>query len=225
MFLSTDLSLSCLLLLLVLLIFVLYPLGQVGVASGVIVEVFFTLFMISGVTSITNRRSRQLGVTVIAISVLLSGWLGLVHPSVVVFVLKSVLTIAFLSTLIVIVLIQVFSAGPITFHRIQGAIAAYLLVAMLWGMFYRLVDVLKPEAFQRGPGAIAEPVLGVLTRECIFLSLATLTTLGYSGIVAVNSMTLSLVMSEALIGQLFPAILLARLVSMEVTSRGGRKKA
>jgi hypothetical protein len=216
---STDFSLSALLLLLVLLIFVFYPLGEIGVLSGVILEVFFSLILISGVMSITRRRSATVVMCVIALAAMFSGWWGLIYPGPAVFVLKSFFAILFIGSLVSIVLIEVFRAGRITVRRIQGAIAAYLLLAVLWAMFYRLVDLLKPEAFHRGPGAIPGPLSSILTREFIYFSLASITTVGYSGLVAVHPLALSLVMLEALVGQLFPAILLARLVSMEVSSR------
>jgi len=216
---STDFSLSALLLLLVLFIFVFYPLGEIGVVSGVVMEVLFSLLLISGVMSVTTRRSAPLVMGIIAFASMLSGWLGLIYPATVVFVSSSVFTIVFMASLVGIVLIEVFRAGRITVRRIQGAIAAYLLIAVVWALFYRLVDLLQPGAFQRGPGAIPGPVASTLTRECIYFSFASITTVGYSGMVAVHPLALSLVMVEALVGQLFPAILLARLVSMEVSSR------
>ncbi len=216
---STDYSLSALLLLLLLLIFVFYPLGEIGVLSGIFLEVGFSLLLISGVMAITRKRSAPVAMGAIAFAAMLSGWLGLIYPGTTVSVFKSVFAIVFIGLLVGIVLIEVFREGRITFRRIQGAIAAYLLLAVLWAMFYRLVDLLKPDAFQRGPDAIPGPLSSILTREFIYFSFASITTVGYSGLVAVHPLALSLVMVEALVGQLFPAILLARLVSMEVSSR------
>jgi hypothetical protein len=51
----------------------------------------------------------------------------------------------------------------------------------------------------------------------------TLTTVGFGDITAVAPTARSLVMAEALIGQLYPAILLARLVSLEIETRRSKK--
>jgi hypothetical protein len=66
------------------------------------------------------------------------------------------------------------------------------------------------------------------TRSASFLyfSVVTLTTVGFGDIAAVHPVARSLVMVEALVGTLYPAILLARLVTLQMESRrsqGGRK--
>jgi hypothetical protein len=50
-----------------------------------------------------------------------------------------------------------------------------------------------------------------------------LTTVGFGDITAIHPFARSLVMLEALIGQLYPAILLARLVSLEIETRRSKK--
>ena len=121
----------------------------------------------------------------------------------------------------VVVLTQVFREGTITFNRIQGAIAAYLLLGLFWAFVYELVSLQWPAAF-----ASASPV-GVspnedLSSRFIYFSLVTLTTMGYGDITPVHPIARSLATMEALLGQLFPAVLLARLVSMELYHRQAR---
>jgi len=218
-FLSTDTSLSALLIVLLLLIFVFYPLGQIGVVSGVVVQVLFSLMVISGVTSLSTRRWARISMGVIAFATILSAWLALVHSNTILLGVEFSLTALFLACLVVIVLFEVFRDGPITSHRVQGAIATYLLIGILWAILYRLVELFAGAAFQRGPGSLPGPVANTLTRDYVYFSFGSLTTVGYAGLIPIHPVSLSLVMFEALIGQLFPAILLARLVSMEVSSR------
>jgi len=214
-----DTSLSALLVALLLLIFVFYPLGEINFVRGAVLEVLFSIMLISGVMSVSSRKSAPFLMVAIAFAAMFSGWFGLLYPSTAVFVAKSSLTILFLSALIIIVLIEVFRDGEITFNRIQGAIAAYLLIGVVWAMFYRVLDLVRPNAFTRGPGVILGPASSTLTREYVFFSFGSLTTVGYTGLIATHPVSVSMVMMEALIGQLFPAILLARLVSMEVSYR------
>jgi hypothetical protein len=51
----------------------------------------------------------------------------------------------------------------------------------------------------------------------IYYSFVTLTTVGYGDITPLHPTARSLAMAEALIGQLYPAILIARLVSLRIT--------
>jgi voltage-gated potassium channel Kch len=55
--------------------------------------------------------------------------------------------------------------------------------------------------------------------ELTYYSFVTLTTVGYGDITPLIPAARSLAIAEALIGQLFPAILIARLVSMEIAAR------
>ena len=66
--------------------------------------------------------------------------------------------------------------------------------------------------------------LTAFTVEDYYFSIVTLTTLGYGDVLPVHSVARSLVVAEALIGQLYPAILIARLVSLQIeTSRATRE--
>ena len=55
-----------------------------------------------------------------------------------------------------------------------------------------------------------------------YFSFVTLTTLGYGDTVPVHPVARSLAIAEALVGQLYPAILIGRLVSLQISARDGR---
>nr|WP_249732101.1 potassium channel family protein [Roseococcus sp. SDR] len=100
-------------------------------------------------------------------------------------------------------------------RRIEGAIAAYLLIGLIFACLFDLVQGLDPGAFQyNGPAPEARQVVGHL-----FFSFVTLTTTGYGDVVPVHPVARALAILEALIGQLYLAILLARLVSLEIAHR------
>ena len=121
----------------------------------------------------------------------------------------------FLAALAGVILKRVFGEGRINMHRIQGAVAAYLLIGITWSGFYRLLVYFDG-------GAIGMPSVSderSLMSTLVYFSFATLTTVGYGDVTAVHTAARSLAMLEALTGQLFPAVLIARLVSMEVSHR------
>jgi voltage-gated potassium channel Kch len=62
-----------------------------------------------------------------------------------------------------------------------------------------------------------------MAQDFIYFSTITLTTLGYGDITPLNPFARTAVMFEAFTGQLYPAILIARLVSLSVDSRGQGK--
>jgi hypothetical protein len=125
------------------------------------------------------------------------------------------LNLVYLAGMVVVVLERVLRAGPVTVHRINGAIAAYLLLAVIFANAYELVELLRPGSF--GGATVARGWGGFL-----YFSQVTLFTVGYGDITPVAAGVRSLAMLEGMIGQLFPAILLARLVALEIEDRRSR---
>ena len=126
----------------------------------------------------------------------------------------------FCTILAVVVLTQVFREGPITSQRIEGAVAVYLLLGLAFAFAYAVIDLRWPGAFvPAAPTALIAHDDAV--SRFMYFSFVTLTTTGYGDITAVHPVARSLVSMEALAGQLYPAILLARLVSMELYFRQG----
>jgi voltage-gated potassium channel Kch len=109
----------------------------------------------------------------------------------------------------------VYEEGRKTSQRIQAAVAAYLLITIVFALGYTLIAFLIPEAFKfpDNPPKIDDPRFGYIFH---YFSISTITTLGYGDIVPVHPLSQTLATVEGLVGQLYPAILLARLVSLSV---------
>jgi len=107
----------------------------------------------------------------------------------------------------------VLAPGEITAHRVLGAIALYLNFGILFATAYRLVWDLVPGALSGIPEGIESwKAYGSM----LYFSLVTLTSVGYGDIVPVHPVARTLSNLEAIVGQLFPATLLARLITLEL---------
>ena len=125
--------------------------------------------------------------------------------------LSLVIVIAYLCF----ILRYVYKKGPVTRQRIEGAVAAYLLITIAFALGYLLISFLIPGAFSipdKLPN-IGDPRFGYIFH---YFSISTITTLGYGDIIPVHPFSRTLATIEAIAGQLYPAILLARLVSLSV---------
>jgi hypothetical protein len=122
--------------------------------------------------------------------------------------------LAAILTITAVLLWQVFRSGPVTAMRVQGAIAAYLCVGFGWAHAYHIVALLDPGAF----GAAGINVS--LASGWVNYSFGMLTTVGYSGIVPIHPLAHTLGSAEAVTGQLYLAVLVARLVSTQVSAAG-----
>jgi hypothetical protein len=110
----------------------------------------------------------------------------------------------------------VLAPGEITRHRVLGAVALHLGLGMLFASAYRL-------AWELAPASLANVSPGSLVSEAyssmLYFSFATLTSVGYGDIVPVQPFVRALCNLEAIVGQLYPATLLARLVTLELEQR------
>jgi hypothetical protein len=90
---------------------------------------------------------------------------------------------------------------------IRGGICLYLLLGILWYFFYAIIFLFDANAFQF-------PETFNSGESLFYFSFTTLTTLGYGDISPLNSFAMMFANTEALCGQLYPAIFLAKLVSL-----------
>jgi hypothetical protein len=116
------------------------------------------------------------------------------------------------TTLGAVVTKAVFGPGYVTFHRIVGAVLVYLLVAVGFACLFTFIGLSIDGAFN----GITFADDRSLANKVFYLSFATLTTTGYGDIVPVHPWARSLCNIEAVFGQLYPATLLARLVTLEL---------
>jgi hypothetical protein len=97
------------------------------------------------------------------------------------------------------------SGESIDAEHVYAALSAYMLAGIFFGLFYWVVQQIAPESFSAGPE---------FTRmTALYFSFVTLATLGYGDIVPRTEIARGLVIVEAVGGQLFLAVLVARLVS------------
>ncbi len=217
---TEERSLTVMLLLLVLDLFILTPARFLGQVLHVFSVLFFSFALLVGLLTLVKQKAlRRIGIVVVVGAILCKSaafvskpfWLS---------VSGTLLTFFSLLALVYVVFLQVNREGPVTGHRIRGAVALYLLIAMLFAFLYSLAEELAPGAFTMPEGWSRAASSG---EAFYYFSIVTMTTVGFGDITAVNPFVRSLVGLEALIGQLYPAILIARLVTLEIETRRGRK--
>jgi hypothetical protein len=103
-------------------------------------------------------------------------------------------------------------------ERLCAALSAYLLAGHFFGLAYLQVEQLRPGSFAIGgvpfqPGQLDLPT-------AIYFSFVTLATLGYGDISPLTPTARGLAVSEAILGQLYLAVLVARLVGTSGNKQG-----
>ncbi len=209
---QSQANLSFFLLLLVFTGFLLPSLGFAKHDLRLYSDIAFTLMLISGVAIAWGQRKLFVVACVVATVALVVRWLALWKETPKLQLWGDTWTLLAILIIALILLVQVFSTGPVTHLRIQGAIAVYLLFGIGWAHAYHIAAALVPGSFNYSSGELST------VQDWAYYSFVTLTTLGYGDITPVRPIARNLAITEALTGQLYLAVMLARLVAMEVIS-------
>jgi len=214
---TTDIALTSLLLSLLIYICFLYPLGLIG-SFRPLPAVLLSLILITGAIAASRNRIFRVLVFSCCLLAFILVWVRYLFPHQTLTFVTNSCALFFLALLTSLILHQALREGPTTSHRIMGAVAAYLLIGMIWSVAYYLIALWIPGAF-----SIQEPTATggreLLQSQLFYFSFVTLTTIGYGDIAAVHPIVRMLVILEGVLGQLFPAILIARLVALQVQSK------
>jgi hypothetical protein len=214
---SEERSLTTLLALLAINMFVLEPVIREGAKLALLKGVFFSLLLLAGLLTITRHKTVQIVFVMFVGVTIIVHWMRVAVDSRGLLGWDALFSLLSVLALTVVVLAQVNREGTVTGHRVRGAVAGYLLLGLSWACAYFLIDTLIPGSFQM---SAADTQPGEAHSDAfLYFSIVTLTTLGYGDITAVHPVARSVVMMEALLGQLYPAILIARLVTLQMEAR------
>jgi glycerol uptake facilitator-like aquaporin len=124
---------------------------------------------------------------------------------------QSWVSLVFFSAVLVFLVWAVFKAKRVDADTVFAASAVYLLLGIVCAYAFMLVYLVDPGAFSLNEADLADPGPALL-----HYSFTTLTTVGYGSISPMSGMARTISDLEAVIAQLYLAVILARLVSLEI---------
>lgn len=212
----SDPLLTALTVMLALVMLVIAPLQAIGVIEahhfGIAVGLVLVVAVFVVSESLLALTSTLFAVALVVVATILR----LRQPSAVDIYLDATAWMIGGLTLAIVVARAVFAAGKVTLHRIIGAILLYLNIGLIFAALFCFVALLEPNAFT-GLQPLSDNL--AIAANLIYFSFVTLTSVGYGDIVPLHPFARSLANIEAIIGQLYPATLLARLVTLELEDR------
>jgi hypothetical protein len=190
----------------VLSVFVISPLVVMGALDPLMVDIFFAVFMFAGVLTVHPRPAARYLVLLLAILAVLTRFASKIVPHTEVMIGEALIEAAAVGVFAALVSKQFLLSGRVASHRIGAAIVVYLLLGILWSRLYQIAGLMIPGAFHMADGS------ATLT-SYLYFSFVTLATIGYGDISPVHPVVRHLAILEAIIGQMYIAVLIARLVS------------
>jgi hypothetical protein len=197
------------LLILILVFLILNPLLEKNQTGEAVLLFSMYATLISAARALSERTRVRWPATVLATSSMLAMTIAHFFPSRPLWILNWTILAVFFGFISVGFFSYLGRPGPVTDDRIFVSVSLYLLLGMLWFSLYNLLEAIHPGSFVLQSGPLTSLPRGTL----IYLSLATLTTLGYGDIVPVTPISRMVAALEAVAGVLYIAITVARLVA------------
>lgn len=178
-----------------------------------LMNIFLTGILISGVYSVVHQKSSAVIASLLAVPMFVSIWVHQFTGLSMLAVVGNCFGILFMSFLAVLILSSVICARKVTQDVILGSIVVYLFMGVIWGFVFTLIETVQPGSFSLSAEATFPQVVSLL----LYFSFVTLTTLGYGDITPLSAPARSFAYLEALVGQIYLTVLVARLVGLHIS--------
>ena len=221
-FVRGDGSLTLAVVILCVFMFALYPMIEVGTIAPWWLDLAFGAFMIVGVTLVFEPRPLVRWFVVLLVATVTARIVEYAVPSRSLVALDAVLVIATSIALGALFIVRATRDGRINLHRIVGACGTFLLLGLVFAQAYRLMALYVPDSFAIGGVAVH---VGAMEYRFVYFSFITLTSTGFGDITPLHPYARSLAAFEAVAGQLYLAVLIARLVGLEMEWREAQRDA
>jgi len=172
-------------------------------------DLLFTGILIAAIHAARRNHLQTLIALALAIPVFYGTWEKYVDPLPDTIIFGPAFSALFTAYVMFLLLQAIFRSPEVDLEVVSAAAAVYLFLGLLWGDFYFILEYLAPGSF-----AVPDSADTSSYHTFNYFSFVTLSTLGYGEITPVTKEARSLASMEALVGQLYIAVLIARLVSV-----------
>ena len=191
------------------------PFLQHGIGSQILLICIITAVLVSAINSASDKRRHLILACLLAtpwfVTALATALSGTLYPE----FYDSFFGSLFFTYTTVLIFSRVLKDKKVTSDTLYGAICVYILIGVTWSFFYVLVVTNSHDAFLINPANNQDNILN--WHDLSYYSFVTLTTLGYGDITPVSPMARSLAYIEAIVGQVYLTIIIARLVGLYIS--------
>jgi hypothetical protein len=204
----------------ILLVFTISPLLVTFRHGVLILNVIGAMVVLAGGYTLSERKHLFTIAIVLSVISIIATWLLVVSQRHWAVLLAHTCIIVLVFFFAVTILGYVLRSGRVTADRIFAAICVYLLIGYGWAFVYALHDEILPASF----APIAELARNNYIERVMqfrYFSFMTLTTVGYGDILPRSPTARTMAALEAVMGQIYLTVLVARLVGLHIVHSHG----
>jgi len=198
-------------------------LGQL-IFGRVLMHILFSVVLVFTIYAVSQKERMRIIALMLLLPALFGTWIGYFADHAVLHVTAMGSSILFLGFTVTFILSDVFKEEDVTVDTISGAICVYLLIGLTWAELYSLIEFFEPGSFTIRKYLLQTSGYQPERQTPLFLyySFVTLTTLGYGDITPLTPPARAFSYVEAIIGQIFMAVMIARLVGLHIVHSSRR---
>ena len=207
-------------LLLVALIILLILPTMLPEGSGLLFLLSWSGMLISGLWLVTHDRTKLIISLFLAVAFIYFGLKNKNELNITWELLSCIVSITFLYFVTSHTIRFLFNANTISFDLVYASICIYLLFGLIWAHIYLFIELVHPGSFLANQAIdVMSQHYGDVLNRFIYFSYVTVTTLGYGDITPVSQVASVWAMMEAIVGQFYIAVVVARLVGLQISDR------
>ena len=193
------------------------PLSSDFVGSRLAIYSLLTLVTVTGPWVVARKRWQLVVAVTFAVLLVAPGFFSAIDDNIAAFRFSAIFGFLFFAHVSFLVTKELlFEADEVSEGTLWAAVNVYLTIGIAFAFLYTTLGLFDSDAFQ---GKFVDDALSEQLVGYVYFSFITLSTLGYGDITPGNTLTGTFTYLEAILGQLYLAIMMARLVGLYIAKR------
>jgi voltage-gated potassium channel len=202
--------------------------GLPPIAVRLIIGVPFVALVASTLVAVSDSRRMRMVALLLAVPTILLEVLDVAHSGKGIHTANHIFTVLFLGVVIAAILRFIFRSDRVNSDVIFASLCVYVMLGTLWAYLYAFIESVVPGSFcYTATHLIHEPPLdigGLQSITAFYFSFVTMTTLGYGDMYPVSSIAKMTASLQAIVGQLYLTVLVARLVGLHIAHSAAERE-
>jgi hypothetical protein len=195
------------------------PMLEGFIRLKILMDIFVSIVFISSIYAVSNKKSMVYTASALALPMFISLWIPGISKIPFLSLTGDLFGILFIAFVIIEILSFIFKERYVSVNVIYASIVVYLLLAVMWSFIFLVIETFQPGSF-----SLPQQIDGETRSLFSYYSFVTITTLGYGDMTPIKDTARSFSMLEAVVGQIYLVVLVARLVGINIAQTMDKKE-